>query len=100
MSIKKDRVMIKLLRKLSGKRTHIANIATVAGTALAATGLGVDPLKLAAAAAGSVDAINSIVSAWDYGRNVDWGQVGIGGTVAVAGPFISSFFRELGKRGK
>jgi hypothetical protein len=87
--------MIKILRKLNGKRTHIANIATVIGTGLAAAGLGVNPMTLAAAATGSVDAINSIVTAWDYGRSIEWGQVGIGGAIAVGGPLLSSFFREL-----
>lgn len=87
--------MIKLLRKLSGNKTHIANITTVVGTGLAAAGLGVDPLQLAAAASGSVDAINNIVQAWDAGRNIQWSQVGVGSVVAVAGPLLSSLFREL-----
>lgn len=90
--------MIKLLRKLQGKRTHIANVTTMVGTGLVAVGLDVDPVKLAAAAAGSVDAVNSIVQTWDYGRNINWQQVGVGGVIAAAGPVVSSFFRELGKR--
>ena len=90
--------MIKLLRKLSGKRTHIANVATVVGTGLVAVGLGVDPVQLGAAAAGSVDAINTIVSTWDAGRAVDWSQVGLGGVLAIGGPLLSSFFRELASK--
>lgn len=90
--------MIKLLRKLQGKRTHIANAATMAGTGLVALGLNVDPAQLAMAAAGSVDAVNSIVQAWDYGRAVNWQQVGLGGTLLAVGPLVSSFFRELGKK--
>jgi hypothetical protein len=87
--------MIKLLRKLSGKRTHIANLTTITGTGLVAVGVGVDPVQLAAAAAGSVDAINNIVTAWDAGRNINWSQVGLGSVLAVGGPLVSSFFREL-----
>jgi hypothetical protein len=87
--------MIKFLRKLSGNRTHIANAATVIGTGLTAAGLNVDPVQVAAAATGSVEAVNSIVQAWDAGRGVNWSQVGIGGFLLTVAPFISSFFREL-----
>jgi hypothetical protein len=87
--------MIKLLRKLSGKRTHIANTVGLVGTGLVATGLNVDPVQLAAAAAGSVDAVNNIVTAWDAGRNVNWQQVGIGGIIVTGSQFLSSFFRAI-----
>lgn len=87
--------MIKTLRKLSGSRTHIANLATIAGTVLAAAGLNVDPVQVAAAATGSMDAVTNIVQAWDAGRSVNWSQVGIGGFLMVFGPVFSSLFREL-----
>jgi hypothetical protein len=87
--------MIKLLRKLSGKRTHISNTVGLIGTGIAATGLGVDPLQLAAAAAGSVDAVNGLVSAWDAGREVNWQQVGVGGAIVTGSQFLSSFFRAI-----
>lgn len=87
-----------MLRKLSGKRTHIANLTTLAGTGLMAAGVGVDPVQLAAAATGSVDAINGIVQAWDAGRAVNWTQVGLGGALALVGPVFSSVARELATR--
>ena len=92
--------MIKFLRKLAGKRTHIANVTTMVGTGLVAVGVGVDPVQLAAAAAGSVDAINGLVNAWDGAHAVNWGQVGIGSVLVSIGPVLSSFFRELAKSGK
>lgn len=87
--------MIKLLRKISGNRTHIANLATIVGTGLAASGLNIDPTQVAAAATGSAEAINAIVQTWDAGRSVDWTQVGIGGVLMTVAPFLSSLFREL-----
>jgi hypothetical protein len=90
--------MIKLLRKLDGKRTHIANTVGIVGTGLAATGLGVDPMQLAAAAAGSVDAVNNIVQAWDAGRNVDWQQVGIGSALLTASQALVYYFRAIAKK--
>jgi hypothetical protein len=90
--------MIKLLRKLEGKRTHIANTVGIVGTGLAATGLGVDPVQLASAAAGSVDAINNIVTAWDAGRSVDWQQVGIGSALLTASQALVYYFRAIAKK--
>ena len=90
--------MIKILRKLQGKRTHIANTVGIIGTGLAATGLGVDPVQLAAAAAGSVDAVNNLVVAWDAGRAVDWQQVGVGGALLTASQVLVYYFRAIAKK--
>jgi uncharacterized protein (AIM24 family) len=87
--------MIKLLRKLQGKRTHIANTVGIVGTGLVATGLDIDPVQLAAAAGGSVDAVNNIVTAWDAGRNVNWQQVGIGGALLTISQALVYVFRAL-----
>lgn len=96
--------MIKTLRKVNafttGYRTHISNVLSLVGTGLAATGLGVDPQVLAGAVMGSADAINGLVNAWDASQTVNWGQVGIGVTLAVTGNVLSSVFRELGKKAK
>jgi hypothetical protein len=90
--------MIKLLRKLSGTRTHIANVTTLVGTGLVAAGVGVDPVQLAAAATGSVDAINGLVQAWDTARQVNWQQIGLGSVFVAIGPVLSSLFRELASK--
>lgn len=90
--------MIKLLRKLEGKRTHIANTVGIIGTGLAATGLGVDPVQLAAAAAGSVEAINNIVQAWDAGHAINWQQVGLGSILLTASQMLVYYFRAISKK--
>lgn len=98
LGVTKVSIMIKLLRKLSGNRTHIANLATVVGTGLAAAGLNVDPVQVAAAASGSTEAVSAIVQAWDNGRAVNWSQVGVGGVLMTIAPFLSSLFRELASK--
>jgi hypothetical protein len=89
--------MIKTLRKLQGKRTHIANTVALAGGALAAAGLGVDPIALVAAATGSVDAITGIVSTVDAAKGIDWQQVGVGGIISMVGQMAVFYFRHIAK---
>lgn len=90
--------MIKLLRKLEGKKTYLANTAGIIGTGLAATGLGVDPVQLAAAVGGSVDAITNLTQAWDAGRAVEWQQVGIGSALLTASQVLVYYFRAIAKK--
>ena len=90
--------MIKTLRKLQGKRTHIALVASTVGTAVAATGLGVDPQALVLAATGSVDAINGVVQTVDNVKAIDWQQVSSGMMITLVGNLLGHYFREIGKR--
>ena len=90
--------MIKTLRKLEGKRTHIALVASTVGTAVAATGLGVDPQALVLAVTGSADAITGVVQTIDNVKAIDWQQVSAGMIITFVGNLFGHYFREKAKR--
>jgi hypothetical protein len=86
--------MIKTLRKLQGKRTHISVAVSTVGAAIAASGIGIDPQTLVTAVTGAVDLVNGTVQTIDAVKEVDLTQVSAGMVLTVVGNLAAHYFRH------